>query len=54
MTSEEIEGAVLTAVAARPPVVGQLLIEALPHIVATVKRARYINLYDVLGKNIEV
>jgi len=53
VTSEEIEEAVLTAAASLSPDVGQLLTKELPHIDATVKRARYINLYDILGDNIE-
>ena len=54
VTSAEIANAVSDAAATLAPDVGQLLTSRLPHIDAAVKRARYINVYELLGDNIEV
>jgi hypothetical protein len=54
VTSSEITSAVSTAAATLSPENAQLLLSRRLHVDTTVKRARYLNLYELLGENIEV
>lgn len=54
VTSAEIANAVQSAAALLTPDVGKVLTSRLPYIDAAVKRARYMNVYELMGDNIEV
>jgi hypothetical protein len=54
VTSSEITSAVSAAAATLSPESAQLLLSRRLHVDTTVKRARYLNLYELLGENIEV
>jgi hypothetical protein len=54
VTSSEITSAVSAAAATLSPESAQLLLSRRLHVDTAVKRARYLNLYELLGENIEV
>lgn len=54
LTSQAVASAIAAAAATLPPDAAELLTSRLERIVVTVKRARYKNLYDLLGNNIQV
>ena len=54
VSSEEISDAVSAAAETLPPDMAELLCARMPQVIAAVRRARYINLYQLLGDNLEV